>query len=206
MSNANSTSVRLNDAKKRKTNADKPPNLAVRLRSEKHSSRPGWQYRYDGRRGRSKQGVRRYKGYLHLKEWNQIREETQDEQTQIERIRAIIRRKIWQPLFLEENARKLRSGDADAVISWLDECGGELQSDIDSVRVFFPDETPAFDVANFKQRITASIGDAAMLARLADEMLALDAAIRSTDDRLVEFIPDDLFDSDASVEEMGSTP
>lgn len=111
--------------------------------------------------------------------------------------------KIWQPLFLEENARKLRSGDADAVISWLDECGGELQSDIDSVRVFFPDETPAFDVANFKQRITASIGDAAMLARLADEMLALDAAIRSTDDRLVEFIPDDLFDSDASVEEMG---
>lgn len=93
VSNANSTSVRLNDAKKRKTNADKPPNLAVRLRSEKHSSRPGWQYRYDGRRGRSKQGVRRYKGYLHLKEWNQIREETQDEQTQIERIRAIIRRK-----------------------------------------------------------------------------------------------------------------
>lgn len=85
--------VRLDDAKKRKTKADKPPNLGVRLRSEKHSSRPGWQYRYDGRRGRNKQGVRRYKGYLHLKEWNQIREETQDEQTQIERIRAIIRRK-----------------------------------------------------------------------------------------------------------------
>jgi hypothetical protein len=85
--------VRFNSAKKRKTKADKPPNLGVRLRSEKHSLRPGWQYRYDGRRGRDKRGIRRYKGYLHLKEWNQIREETQDEQTQIERIRAIIRRK-----------------------------------------------------------------------------------------------------------------
>jgi hypothetical protein len=111
--------------------------------------------------------------------------------------------RIWQPLFLVESARKLQSGDADAVISWLDECGDELQSDIDSVRVFFPNETPAFDVAGFRQRITASIGDAAMLARLADEMLELDAAIRSTDGKLSEFIPDELFDSDASVEEMG---
>lgn len=110
--------------------------------------------------------------------------------------------RVWQPLWLADNARKLRDGEADAVLAWLDEAGEGLQSDVDSVRFFFPTETPAFDVADIRRRIEAAKDKPTKLAQIADELLRLDADIKATDDRLVEFIPDELFDSDASVEEM----
>jgi hypothetical protein len=114
--------------------------------------------------------------------------------------------KIWQPLFLVEHARRLQSGEPESietVLAWLEECGAELQSDLDSVRVFFPDETPAYDVASLRERIARSKDKAENLAAIGTEMLDLDAAIRLTDSRVEEYIPDDLFDSDASVDEMG---
>ena len=111
--------------------------------------------------------------------------------------------KIWHPLFLAEHAERILKGDVDIVVGWLDEISEELQRDLDSVRAFFPDETPECRVAILKQRIIESKDAPEQLAAIAAEMLDLDAAIRSTNERLAEYIPDQLFDSDASVEEMG---
>jgi hypothetical protein len=109
--------------------------------------------------------------------------------------------RLWHPLFLAEYAAKLRDGDAASVLAWLDEAGEELQSDIDSVRLTFPDVTPAFDVEDYKRRVAAR-ADAATLATLADELSALDEAIRSTNDQVAEAFSDDLLTGDYTLEEI----
>ena len=110
--------------------------------------------------------------------------------------------RLWHPLFIAANARKLKSGDVDAVLAWLDKCGDELQGDIDSVRFTFPEQTPEYDFTRLRHRIENSRGTPEQLTAIADEMLALDLAIRSTDERLTKLIPDSLLDGDTSVEEM----
>lgn len=110
--------------------------------------------------------------------------------------------RLWHPLFLGKHAAKLKAGDAESVLAWLDECGVELQADVDSVRLTFPDETPAFGVEELRRCISASAEDSATLSRLADEMIALDAAIRSTDNQVAEAFSDDLLTGDYTLEEI----
>src|SRR5262245_18276392 len=109
--------------------------------------------------------------------------------------------RLWHPLFLAEYAAKLRGGDVAGVLSWLDECGEESQSDVVSVRRTFPDMTPGFDVGDFTRRVAAS-ADAATLEVLADESHALDEAIKSTNDQVSEAFSDDLLTGDFTLEEI----
>ena len=81
------------------------------------------------------------------------------------------------------------------------ECGDELQEDVDSVPLRFPDVMPTFNVSDFKRRV-AGAGDAATLEALADELHALDEAIRSTNDQVAEAFSDDLLTGDYTLEEI----
>jgi hypothetical protein len=112
--------------------------------------------------------------------------------------------RLWQPLFLADHAARLKSGSPEKVqdvLAWIEKCGEDLQSDLDSVHTFFPDVEP-FDVAVLKSRIEFAADNAAELARIGDKLLDLDASIKTTDSRIEEYIPDDLFFGGASIEEI----
>lgn len=111
----------------------------------------------------------------------------------------------WQPLFLAAHSQRLLAAEAEAIpalLAWLEQSGEELLADIQSVATFFPGALPAFDLADLRVRAASANNQSEAMADIGRELAALDTAIRATDQRAAEFIPDELFFGDVSMEEL----